>query len=400
MERKLNHYYSGSMGLFFALFSSMFTFVSVFLLHRGFDNTTIGTILSLTSILSIGLQTVLANYLDKKPNVRIQNVLSIYAIIIFLLSILLYFTKVPLMIPLLILIIFAIAQSSESLLNAMAFIFERFGIYINFGVARGIGSFAFAATTLFLGYITEKFTPDLIPLFYALFSLGLIFVMQKYKHPKEEETDMQVTADDTPDAYEDPSLAAFFVRNKKLVFLMIGIAFLLFTHILINNFFIQIITPIGGNNVMMGTAIFLGAMLELPGMFNYDKLEQRIPTHQLLKIAGVFFFIKHTLTYLAPNMLVIYIAQVFQIGAYGLVIPAGVSYVRSAVSQRDMLKGQSLFTNAMALSSVVGSFLGGFLLDNYGADLTLFIGIIASLIGVVIVFLATEKQTKPTQKNQ
>ena len=157
------------MGLFFALFSSMFTFVSVFLLHRGFDNTTIGTILSLTSILSIGLQTVLANYLDKKPNVRIQNVLSIYAIIIFLLSILLYFTKVPLMIPLLILIIFAIAQSSESLLNAMAFIFERFGIYINFGVARGIGSFAFAATTLFLGYITEKFTPDLIPLFYDLF---------------------------------------------------------------------------------------------------------------------------------------------------------------------------------------------------------------------------------------
>lgn len=398
MQIKLKRAYTGSMITYFAMFSAMFSFVSVYLLHKGIDNTTIGTVLAMTGILSIIIQTAAANFLDKHPHIRLQNTVTLYTLIIIPLAFLLYLSPANLFMLALIVLIFAVAQANETLLNTLAFAFERFNIHMEYGFARGMGSLSFALSTLLIGNITEVSTPNLIPLFYILFSAGLLLSIRAYKHPKEEEFYGVIDPNDPNETEEEARLAAdtsligFLKRNKRLVILMIGLSGFLFTHAVINNFFIQILTPIGGNNATMGTAIFLGAMVELPAMFNYEAIERKIPVHQLLKITGIFYLVKHILTYLAPNMTVIYIAQLFQIGAFALMYPAIVSYIRSAVSERDLTKGQSLFTTAMAVGSVTGSFLGGRLLDEAGVRFTLFIGIIATIIGVAIVFIATEKQ--------
>lgn len=396
MQQKLNRAFSGSMIFYFAMFSVMFSFVSVYLLSKGFENTTIGTVLSITGILSIFVQTAVADFLDKHPSIRLQNTVSIYTIFIIPLSLLLYLAPANFMMLLLIILIFSLAQSSETLLNALAFVFERFGVHINYGIARGMGSLSFAVGTLLIGFIVEATTPNILPLFYVLFAVGLLLCIRAYRHPKEEEFHGVIYPDDPESSKDveatDTTLTGFLKRNKRLVILMFGLSGFLFTHSVINNFFIQIITPIGGNNASMGLALFLGAIVELPAMFNYDKIERKIPVHQLLIISGVFYLIKHVLTYLAPNMTVIYIAQVFQIGAFALMYPAAVSYIRSAVAKKDLIKGQSLFTTSMAVGSVAGSFLGGILLDQMGVSFTLFIGIIATTIGVAIVLISLEKQ--------
>lgn len=400
MNKKLNRYYIGSMVTFFAMFSSMFSFVSTFLLHKGFDNTSIGTILSLTGVLSILLQMSLANFLDKKPDVRIQNVVTIHGILIILLAFTLLFTPANNWMLLLILVIFAVTQASETLLNALAFVFEKFGLSINYGVARGMGSLSFAVATLLIGFVTEAISPDIIPLFYVIFSMGLILSVRAFRHPQENAigaSELKRPSITNQEAADD-SLLAFLSRYKRLVFLMVGVVFLLFTHILINNFFIQIILPIGGNYATMGTALFIGAVLELPTMFVYDKIEQRISTQNLLKIAGLFLLAKHALTYFAPSMGVIYFAQFIQIGGFALIYPASVSYIRQVVSKEDMVKGQSLFTIAMALSSVSGGFIGGYLLDQAGVANTLLVGVLATIIGVVIVFLGTDNNIRITKQ--
>ena len=170
---------------------------------------------------------------------------------------------------------------------------------------------------------------------------------------------------------------------------MTGVLCLMFTHTLVNNFFIQIITPIGGNSALMGIAIFIGAIVELPAMMGYERIENRIASSNLLKIAAVFFLVKHILTYFAPNMLVIYIAQFTQIGGYALIYPACVSYIRTVVSKKDAVKGQSLFTSAIAASSVLGSFVGGKLLDDFGVPTTLIVGIGVNIIGLIIILITT-----------
>lgn len=387
MNKKLNVLYSLNTLFFFSMFASMFSFVSVYLLDKGFTNSTIGTVLSITGVLAIIIQSLVANFLDKHLDFRLQDALSINVLILLIGSILLLFTSNNFFLLFFIILIFSIAQASETLINALAFIFEKFGIEINYGVGRGIGSLAFAVTTMIVGNVVNQTSPETIPIFYTLFSLSLLFAVRSFKHPNEKQTTVENSAKTITASKQ--SFIGFISQYKRLLLVVVGIGFVMFMHILINNFFIQILLPIGGNSATMGNAIFLGAIVELPAMFNYKRIEKRFSASTLLKIAALFFVAKHILTYLATNMLMIYIAQFIQIGGFALMYPAGVSYVHSVVSEKDLVKGQSLFTSAMALSSIAGNFFGGILLDSIGVSETLLIGIIVTVIGTGIIFFAT-----------
>lgn len=388
MNKKFNFLYNLNTLFYFAMFASMFSFVSVFLLDKGYANSTIGTVLSVTGILAILLQTAIANFLDKRPAYRLQDALSLNVMIIFIGSLFLMFFSESVWLLFFIILIFSLAQASETFINALAFIFEKFGVQINYGFGRGIGSLAFALTTMLVGNIVNRTSPEIIPFFYILFALFLFIAIRSFRHPQEVVADPTQSAELSNESKQ--SFIVFIRQHKRLLLVVVGVGFLMFMHIMINNFFIQILLPIGGNSATMGNAIFLGAILELPAMLNYKQIEKRHSASTLLKISAVFFVVKHLITYLATNMLMIYLAQTVQIGAFALMIPAGVSYVYSVVDENDLVKGQSLFTSAIALSSIAGNFLGGLLLDAIGVSETLFIGVIVTIIGAAIIFSATK----------
>lgn len=397
MTRQLNIKYIASQFFYFSMFASMFAFVSVYLLHKGFDNATIGTVLSIMSLSTIGIQTLLANYIDKNKEIRLQDVISFLALIVVVGSIVLYFMPIELAILILIVLLLAIAQCLLTFVNSLAFIYEKFGIHINYGVARGMGSFAYAIMTMVLGQVVKATTPDILPLFYSAFALLLLLSVRSYSLPKTHKViveDEGVEESIAEQVAVEQSIFSFFLKYSRLVLLMGGVVFLFFAHTIINNFFIQVITPIGGDSGVMGTAVFVAAIVELPAMMNFEQLSRKISIDRLLKISAVFFLAKHALTYLAPNMFVIYLAQFLQIGAYSVVYPALVEYIKLNVDLEDLVKGQSLLTTAIALSSVFASFLGGILLDTVGVSQTLFIGVITTIIGLAIVFVTVENPQK------
>lgn len=379
------------LNFYFSLFASMFAFVSVYLLHKGFDNATIGIVLSITSLSAIGIQTILANYIDKRKDIPLQKIISVITAVIIIGSLILYFMSFELFILALIVIIFALTQSLLTFINSLAFIYEKFGIDINYGVARGMGSLAYAVMTIALGQVVKITTPDILPIFYSVFALLLFFSVRSYFLPADE----QVIVEDVEEPVEeqentDQTMFEFISRYSRLVLLMGGIVFLFFAHTLINNFFIQIITPIGGDSGAMGTAIFIAAIVELPAMINFNRMAKKFSISRLLKVSALFFLAKHVLTFFAPNMLTIYVAQFLQIGAYSIAYPALVEYINSVVDRKDLVRGQSLLTTAMALSSVFASLLGGVLLDNIGVSQTLSIGVVTTLIGLLIIFITVE----------
>lgn len=400
MKKQLNIKYAASQFFYFSMFASMFAFVSVYLLHKGFDNATIGTVLSVTSLSAIGVQTLLANYIDKYRNVRLQDVISAITIVIIIGSIILYFMPIEIFILALIVFIFSVSQALLTFINSLAFIYEKFGIHINYGVARGMGSFAYAIMTIILGNIVEATTPNLLPIFYVVFALLLFFSVRSYFLPENQQVVVgEVEEPLKEQAAVEQTMFEFFSKYSRLVLLMGGIVFLFFAHTIINNFFIQIITPIGGDSGTMGTALFVAAIVELPAMLNFEWLGEKVPMNRLLKISSVFFLAKHVLTFFAPNMFVIYIAQFLQIGAFSVIYPALVEYINSIVDLKDLVKGQSLLTTAMALSSVFASFLGGILLDKIGVSQTLLIGIVTTVIGLIIIFITVEDTTKQSIKS-
>lgn len=401
MIRFLNRKYMLNQFLYYSLFASMFAFVSVYLLDKGFANTTIGTVLSLTSLSSILIQTFLGHLIDRYQQLKLQDVMAGLILLVVLGSVALYFMPNPLGLLLLIIVTFSLTQSNTPLLNSLAFIYTKYGIKINYGFARGIGSLAYALATVVLGYVIEATSSELLPLYYAVNALVLFFAIRSYKINEKELTQpvlSEMTQEKEP--VLEKNFFQFVADYKKLVLLMLGVVFLFFTHSIINNFFIQVISPVGGDSGKMGTAIFIGTIVELPAMMNYDRLESKIPVDRLLKISALFFLAKHALTFLAANVFTIYIAQFLQIGAYSIIYPALVDYVNKVVAPEDLVKGQSLLASSIALSGVFGSFIGGILLDAVGVSSTLLLGVITTIIGLLITFLSVEVPNKWSLKSK
>lgn len=404
MEKKLNQRYAVSHFFYFTLFATMFAFASVFLLDKGFNNTTIGLTLSLMSIATIALQTGIADYLDKNKESTLRNTISFILLIVMLGSLALFYLKNPIVLLILIVLIFSLTQSSMPLLNSLAFLYTDFGIRMNYGFARGMGSLSYALITVVLGFVLEWTGASYLPLFYLLFAFLTMISVRSYNLPPEYQL-MDETSRDYPMRSEkfvesDKNMFEFAKSYQRLFMMMLGVVALFFGHVFINNFFIQVITPIGGTSRTMGIAIFIGTILELPAMLNFDRLVKKIPVHQLLKIAAVFFFAKHLFTFLAPNLWVVYFAQALQIGAFSVAYPALVEYTQLAVAQEDLVKGQSLLASAIAFANILSSFSGGILLDRFGVSVTLFIAVLLTVLGLMIVFLTVEEQDQSIDRRE
>lgn len=385
--------YSASQVFYFGAFCSMIGYASVYLLDKGFSNSAIGIVLALCNVLAVFFQPILASYVDQHQKVEIRQVICMVVAIAIVLSAMLYFLPIAgLFVLILVVTIFSLINTIMPLMNSLAFVFEKYGIEINYGLARGIGSVAYALTSMALGYIVEAYNPSIIPLFYIIFNVLLFVVVKTFVLPKNQHFELvEKTDEQKAEEGNQVSFAHFCVKYKKFIFFLLGFMLVYIAHMFINNFFIQVVTNIKGSSSDMGNAIFLAAMLELPTMAFFSKLSEKINCGTLLKISIVMFLVKHAITYIATDMIMIYIAQVCQMFAYALFIPASVYYVNQKIAFADRVKGQSLVTMSMTLAGVFASLFGGILLDSIGVSQVLLLGTALSVVGTVIVLFTSEK---------
>lgn len=386
--------YASSQIFYFAAFCSMIGYVSVYLLDKNFTNSTIGIVLALSNLIAVFAQPILASFVDKHKNIELRQILSMIILVVLILSVILYVFPVQGTIILIILVtLFSIMNTIMPLMNSLAFVFEKYGIQINYGLARGIGSVAYALASTLLGYVVEMYSPSILPLFYVIFNALLFIVVRLFVLPKSERNVVEVKEikEDNKEEVEQLSFGKFCLKYKKFILFLGGFVLVYFAHMFINSFFIQIITPIGGDTSSMGLAISIAALLELPTMAAFEKLNKKINCGTLIKISIVMFTVKHVLTYFAVNMMMIYVAQAMQMFAYALFIPASVYYVNAKIAESDRVKGQSLVTMAMTFSGVLSSLICGALLDMMGESNVLLLGAILSVVGTVVVYFTAEK---------
>ena len=380
--------------LYFGAFCALMGYASVFLLDKGFSNSVIGVALAMVSIMSVFTQPALAAFADKNPQIELRQIVEIIMVVVLALSVLICFLGSASLFLLCVFVSISTCMTTiQPLFNSMAFAFEKYGIEINYGLARGLGSAAYAFVSLILGYLVVAFDTMIIPIIYILFNVLLIVVVHLFVLPKEVKQNEKVEVHNET-TQKQLSFIEFCKQYRQFMIFVLGTVAVFFTHTIINNFFIQILKPIGGNASDMGTAVFLAAIVELPAMGLFNKIREKISCSQLLKISVILFAVKHLLTLIAPNMIMIDIAQLLQVGAYAIFIPASVYYVNQIISQNDRVKGQSMVTMAMTASGILANFLGGILLDAVGVNKVLMIGVVISIIGAVVVSLSIEKTMK------
>ena len=388
-SKSINIKYSMLQGIYFVGFCTVMGYAAVYLGSIGMSSSLIGIVLAIANILTSIAQPVLGGFVDKS-NVSMKKVLRIMFGMCSILSVLLMLaSKVTFLAAALFIAVSTILYTTMPLVNSLAFAFQKQGIDVKFGVARGIGSVAYALASLVLGNIVKAVSPTLMPLAYIVIFLGILPLIRSFKMP-EAEIDEVIEEK----VVEKENTGAFIKKHLKFMIFLAGFVLVYFDHTIINNFFISVIENVGGNTGDMGNAVFLAAMLELPTMALFEKYKNKINIKNTIVISAVFFTIKHTLTYFATSMFMIYLAQATQMLAYALFIPASVYYVDKLFDAKDAVKGQALVTTSMTVSGVLASFLGGILLDNMGVYETLFLGLVLSVIGTIVMIVTVENVNK------
>ena len=368
---------------YFAVYSGIHAYASVFLLEKGFSNTLIGITLALANILSVIFQPIVAGLIDKQGKLTNRNVSMASTALLLLGSVLLLVIKSGLVVIFIIFaLIYMVQMVYQPVITAMYFEYEAAGCHIYYGLARGLGSAGFAVTSFFTGRAVGWFGVNILMILDIIFLVIALIVLYFFKKPAVS------TPAPTENEVAHNNLISFIKTYPGFMLFVLAAVCFFFAHNAINDYMIQIITPLGGTEAQMGIAVSCAALLELPTMALIDKIIKKISVKNLLLISGIAFLIKTLLMLIAPNMIVVYISQAMQMFAYAVFIPAGAYFVNRTMERLDQVKGQAYINVSITLGGVFSSLVCGRLLDIKGPHFMLIVSFAVTAIGLVIAFLA------------
>ncbi|WP_444658136.1 MFS transporter [Caproiciproducens sp. R2] len=390
--------YSAAHSFYWSIVCSSLGFASIFLLSKHFSNSQIGLVLALANIFAVLLQPAVAAFADRTRKISMKNLIVVLTGAAGALAAARSFPSESFFILAVLLTLeSAILYTLQPLVNSLGMQFINKGVGINFGLARGMGSISYAVLSVLLGILVDGFGTGLLPVISTGLYIALGIVV--YTFTKRQSTDAESDTDypENMEMTREPKntdtnhLLSFFIHNKKFAALMIAVSLTFCSHTMINNYLIQITENVGGTAKNMGIATGIAAAIELPAMILFGFLVKKIRCSSILKFSLVFFTVKAALTMLATNVWMLYVAQIFQFSSYALFIPASVYYVNEIICKEDLAKGQAFMTSAITLGGVAASLLGGLLLDLSGVRGMIFVGLIATALGLIIGLYGIEK---------
>ena len=370
------------------------SFSSVYLLSIGLTNRAIGLLLGLGGIIAVVLEPIVGALIDKSKKISTRKVLmfmSLLTIIVAVLLILLSQTGVWVKT---VLFGFAITflYLAQPFLNALGTDAINMKYPINFGVGRAMGSMGYAAGSYFFGKLSAKYGPKCVPIIALLVFLLLMVFLQIYPVNKTE-----ASIQEKPEK-ENPYL--FLLKYKRFAVILCGLILIYFSHMLINTFALQIVLTKNGTSADMGTASAIAAVCELITTLLFSFYMSKIKLHRLLKISGIFFILKTLFSLLVKTVPQFFLIQGFQMFGWGFLSVGIVLYVNDLVKDNDKATGQAYAGMAMTIGSVLGTFLGGSIIDFYGVNAMLIVGTIAAALGSVILWLSVNEQKKNDNKSE
>lgn len=375
-RRSAQRVYSGVQGLYWLTYGLMISFASVYLQGRGFANREIGFILGGSYALSSLLQPVIAQRLTRISAIE-RGICVLYGVIAVLALILLFMPLSGLLLPLIVVGMFALESALQPEIDTLAQRWTQMGCPVDFGKSRGIASLLYSGMTAGMGLLLHSITPLALPAFYLATILISIGLLGGLRLPTSSDS-----ADGSlPTGGVEASLA---LRNRHFLVFLAGISCLSFGHVVVDIFMLQIMQSFGGDSRNLGIAVSIASLVEVPAMLLHSRMTRRFGVYRLLILSGWAWWMKNILIFLARSPIAIYAAELLQFFSYGLYIPTVVGYIAQVFSERERLRGQALAGSAYTIGSVIATLAGGVLLDYRGVHATLLVVVLISLLGAVL----------------
>ena len=386
-QKNATGYYAAIHALYFCVSALITCYASAYLLEYGLSNTRIGLVMGLAYLGSALLQPFVAIFVQK-TGLRLGNCLSVLSGIIALLALVMWLVPTHgIVLPLMEIVVLMLHTAMQSSVNALYRGYHNRGTKINFSLARGMGSVAFSLTNLLAGFLLRRLTVHALPALYLFPSILLSLVLVIFHAPN-------VASEPKGDVVTPKQKRLLLRRYPYFYLFLVGVMFLAVTHTFSESYLFQIMENVGGNSSNLGIAMAIMAITELPAMLLYKRIYKKFGNRRLLGLACFIWALKTLVITLAPNVYVIYAAELLQFAGYAFYIPAGVRYVAHAIPESEYMKGQALVGSAFTIGQLVAVLVGGRLIDSIGIHASLWCVQICSLTGVVFFLLAMHDSLK------
>lgn len=386
--------YAAVQAFYWATLCAIMGFAVIGMLEKGYSNSEIGYVIAFANIVVVVLQPLIASAADKNKKLTLKLIIWGFSFLMAAAAVILFFlTTASALLTAMMAVGMISVTALQPFVNSMSVQLEEQGIPVNFGLCRSCGSLSYAVVSAVVGVLIKTYSYKVVPVATILLLIGLFFSVGILAGKGGGQTGLQneKRSAKKQKSEQPQGLMQFLFANKRFSFFLVGIMLLFYTHMITSNYLIQVVSTVGGDSSHTGIACSIAAVLELPVMIFFTRIVKKIRCQTLLRISGVFFVLKYLFLFLAKSVGMIYFAQVFQIGAYALFIPASVYYVSRLFGSADMFKGQSMVTAAMTLGGVFASIIGGWMLDAYGVHEMMFVAVLLAMFGAIIMCFSMEK---------
>ena len=401
MEKRFNLQYAGIHGTYWLYYGVICSFASVFLLDRGYSNTEIGIILAVGNIFAVLLQPIMGDLADRSRRISFFGFMEIMTALLMVLTVfLLVLQKKSGLLMFVYVMAFGWMNIVQPFCNAMNRKLSETGVYINFGACRAIGSLTYSIMCFFLGSLVERFGVNVLPVtgevVLILFMTAIVIVAKSFRRAMAEKSDGAKSAASGSSAAnaasgdeEEINLPMFVKRNKMFLVLCLGVLGLYYTNSVLNTYMAQIAESVGGDNGDIGRIFSILALMEIPTMMFFDRINKRFRTRTLMKFSAVAFVFWILICFLAENVMTLILAQFIQPFSFALFLPSIVRFIDDIMSKGEAVKGQTMFTTTTTMAAVFASLIGGVILDAAGPKmLTLTAACVTAIGAAVVVFSA------------
>lgn len=363
--------------LYWSIYCCLIGYASVYLMEANFSDASIGIFLALANFISVASQFLISKFIADR--VSLVSLLKVSYIIMFGLGVALITNLLPqgLMIVLYGLVII-MHMTLLPYVNSLGLYYERVDQNLDFSFSRGFGSMSFAITSFMLGKVLTHSSARLLPVIASLLLVGLILIMYLSPHDRIETHHQQALVSES-----------IYKKYPMLLLFMLSIILVFTYHNFINAFLPQIVTYVGGDNSVVGTALMIAGLMELPAMFFYSILSRKTSHAFWVVVSFVSYLLRSLAFIILGNVMGVYGAQAMQALSFALLLPSVSYFLKDLLTDSEQVQGQTAFTISMTIGGIFGNLVGGFILDKTGVAGMLQSGVLICSIALItfIIFL-------------
>lgn len=147
-------------------------FIAVFLQSKGLSNTEIGIVTGGSCVATIFLSPFMSSLISKIKGMTIKKLMTFLMLTTVLLYIAMAFLPIPaFLVMIFYVIMYALNMSTVPMLTMIAMNYINEGTYVNFGLARGIGSASWATSALIFGQVVSFLGANILSIAYCVLCL-------------------------------------------------------------------------------------------------------------------------------------------------------------------------------------------------------------------------------------